>query len=48
MENGNSEDEILSILQREGRDAVDIYIGSKIDNDKLNSMFGDVMSKENK
>ncbi len=34
-ENGDSEDEILSTLERKGRDAMDIYLGGKIDLDKL-------------
>jgi len=37
------EDELLKTLEKKGRSAVDIYIGSKIDGDKLNSMFDDVM-----
>lgn len=44
MENGDSEDEILSTLERKGRDAVDIYIGGKIDGDKLLNRYDDVMS----
>lgn len=44
MENGDSEDEILSTLERKGRDAVDIYIGGKIDDDKLDKKYDDVMS----
>jgi hypothetical protein len=43
MENGNSEDEVLSTLERKGRDAADIYLGSKISDDKLDNMFDDVM-----
>ena len=45
MENGDSEDEVLSTLERKGRDAIDIYIGGKIDSDKLDKMYTDVMSK---
>jgi hypothetical protein len=45
MENGDSEDKILSTLERKGRDAVDIYIGGKIDDDKLDKKYDDVMSK---
>ena len=45
MENGDSEDEILSTLERKGRDAVDIYIGGKIDGDTLLKKYDDVMSK---
>ena len=45
MENGDSEDEILSTLKRKGRDAVDIYIGGKIDGDTLLKKYDDVMSK---
>jgi len=43
MENGDSEDEVLSTLERKGRDAADIYLGSKISDDKLDNMFDDVM-----
>jgi len=39
MENGDSEDEVLSTLERKGRDAADIYLGSKISDDKLDNMF---------
>ena len=45
MENGDSEDEALSTLERKGRDAIDIYIGGKIDSGKLDKMYTDVMSK---
>ena len=45
MENGDSEDEVLSTLERKGRDAIDIYIGGKIDSGKLDKMYTDVMSK---
>ena len=37
------EEELLKTLEKKGRRAVDIYIGSKIDGDKLSSMFDDVM-----
>jgi len=45
MENGDSEDEVLSTLERKGRDAIDIYIGGKIDSGNLDKMYTDVMSK---
>ena len=45
MENGDSEDEILSTLERKGRDVVDIYLGGKIDDDKLDKMYTDVMGE---
>ena len=33
IENGDSEDEVLSTLEKKGRDAIDIYLGGKIDDD---------------
>ena len=44
IENGDSEDEVLSTLEKKGRDAIDIYLGGKIDDDKLLNMYDDVMS----
>ena len=38
------EEELLKTLEKKGRRAVDIYIGSKIDDDKLLNMYDDVMS----
>lgn len=38
------EDKLLKTLEKKGRRAVDIYIGSKIDDDKLLNMYDDVMS----
>ena len=43
--NKDLEDEVLSTLQRKGRDAVDIYFGGKIDSDELLKKYDDVMSK---
>ena len=39
------EDKLLKTLEKKGRRAVDIYIGSKIDGDKLLNRYDDIMSK---
>ena len=43
--NGDFEDEVESTLEKKARDAVSIYMGGKIDSDKLDKMYTDVMSK---
>ena len=39
MENGDSEDEVLSILEREGRDAIAAYQGGLIDDEDLDKEY---------
>ena len=43
--NGDSEDEVLSTLEKKARDEVSVYMGGKIDSDELDKMYDDVMGK---
>jgi len=47
MDNGDSEDDVLSVGGKYLRDAVSIYLGGKIDDEELDDLFKDVMSKIN-
>ena len=45
IENGDSDDEVLSILERGGRDAIAAYQGGLIDDEDLLDRYDDTMDK---
>ena len=44
IENGDSDEKVLNTIEKKGRDSISIYLGGKIDSDKLDKMYDDVMS----